>query len=195
MTKLNNRIRQVRKAKGLTQAQLARLVGSTAATISRLETTDMTLSTRWVERLGSALGISPGDLLITPNHIVHVPHLGVFDDTGIVQNHAASAHALAPLQLLFENTLGARLSVDLGPYKANDFVVARLVPYEQLRLLIGKDCLFRAPTGAIWLRKLIAIKDDILTLEDSATYASFFPFSHFDWVGVLIFSIRAANEG
>lgn len=194
MARLNNRIRQVRKSKGLTQAQLARLVGSTAATISRLETTDMTLSTRWVERLGVALDILPGDLLITPNHVIHIPTVGEFDAAGILQNHTSPPQQLAPVQLFFENTLGASLSVDIGPYKANDFVVARLVPYEQLGLLLGKDCLFRDPAGAIHLRKLIAIDGNMLTLEDLVTQVSLFHFDRFEWVAVLVFSIRPAND-
>lgn len=194
MAQLNNRIRHVRKSKGLTQAQLARLVGSTAATISRLETTDMTLSTKWVERLGVALDILPGDLLITPNYVIHIPTLGEFDGTGILQNHSPPSQQLTPVQLLFENTLGASLSVDIGPYKAKDFVVARLVPYEQLALLLGKDCIFRDLSGVIHLRKLIAIDGKMLTLEDIATQISLSHVDQFDWVAVLLFSIRSAND-
>lgn len=193
MAQLNNRIRHVRKSKGLTQAQLAHLVGSTAATISRLETTDMTLSTKWVERLGIALDILPGDLLITPTHVIHIPTLGLFDGAGILQNQSALAHQPTSVKLLFEHTLGASLSVDIGPYRANDFVVARLVPYEQLSLFLGKDCFFRDPTGVTLLRKLIAVDDKVLTLEDLATQASLFHFDQFDWVAVLVFSIRSVN--
>jgi len=195
MAQLHNRIRQVRKSKGLTQGQLARLVGSTAATISRLETTDMTLSTKWVERLGVALDIQPGDLLITPNHTMHIPNLGTLDDAGIVQNRTTPSHQIAPLQLFFENTLCASLSADIGPYKANDHIVARLVSYEQLRALIGKDCLFCDPTGAIHLRKLLAIEDTMLTLEAITTQTPIFHIGPFDWIAVLVFSIRSANDG
>ncbi|MBV1885587.1 MAG: helix-turn-helix domain-containing protein [Parvibaculaceae bacterium] len=194
MARLNNRIRQVRKSRGLTQTQLATLVGSTAATISRLETTDMTLSTRWVERLGVALDILPGDLLVTPSHVIHIPTLGEFDVMGILESGTLPPQQLAPVQLLFENTLGASLSADIGPYKANDFVVARLVPYEQLALLLGKDCLFRDPSGIIHLRKLIAVEENMLTLEDIGAQGSLFHFDRFEWVAVLVFSIRRAND-
>ena len=193
MAQLNNRIRHVRKSKGLTQAQLAHLVGSTAATISRLETTDMTLSTKWIERLGVALDIVPGDLLITPTHVIHIPTLGQFDGAGILQNQSAPAHQPTSVKLLFENTLGANLSEDIGPYRADDFVIARLVPYEQLSLFLGKDCFFRDPTGVTLLKKLIAVDDKKLTLEDLVTQVSLFHFDQFDWVAVLVFNIRSVN--
>lgn len=153
----------------------------------------MTLSTKWVERLGTALDILPGDLLITPTHVIHIPTLGQFDGAGILQNQNAVAPQPTSVKLLFEHTLGASLSVDIGPYRANDFVVARLVPYEQLEHFLGKDCFFRDPTGVTLLRKLVAVDDKVLTLEDLATQASLFHFDQFDWVAVLVFSIRTVN--
>lgn len=42
---MRTRIRHFRKARGLTQTELAEALGTTAATVSRLETADMTVST------------------------------------------------------------------------------------------------------------------------------------------------------
>lgn len=57
------RLRSWREFRGLTQAQLADLVGTTTAVISHLETGKRGLSAKWLYRLAPALGISPGVLL------------------------------------------------------------------------------------------------------------------------------------
>ena len=47
---MKTRIRHFRKLKGLTQSGLALRLSTTAATVSRLATADMTVSTDWLER-------------------------------------------------------------------------------------------------------------------------------------------------
>ena len=56
-----NRIRTIRQDKGLTLAELAEacVPPTTAQTIGRLETGMRNLSLRWMERIGSALGVDP----------------------------------------------------------------------------------------------------------------------------------------
>lgn len=61
--KPQNRIRELRRAKGLSLKQLAELAGTTHQTVQRLETGERRLSQQWMERLASALGIKPADLL------------------------------------------------------------------------------------------------------------------------------------
>ncbi len=50
-------IRAIRIAKGLSQARLARRVGTTQSAISRLEMGDMPPSLRTLARIGEALGL------------------------------------------------------------------------------------------------------------------------------------------
>jgi transcriptional regulator with XRE-family HTH domain len=59
-----NRIAEARKARGMTQQQLADAVGSHWITISKLERGRIKLTTDWLERLAKPLGVSPRDLLV-----------------------------------------------------------------------------------------------------------------------------------
>lgn len=63
MDKLPNRIREVRKAKGLTLQGLGDLVGTNATQVKRLEEGDRKLSVQWMDRISSALQCKPAELL------------------------------------------------------------------------------------------------------------------------------------
>lgn len=58
-----NRIREIREAQGLTQEQLAERAGTTAATISRLETQTRQLTLDWMRRIAQALRVRPEVLI------------------------------------------------------------------------------------------------------------------------------------
>jgi transcriptional regulator with XRE-family HTH domain len=62
-TIIPNRIGELRRAKGLSLAALAKQVGTTAATIDRLEKSKIKLSLNWMDRLSEALEVRPGDLV------------------------------------------------------------------------------------------------------------------------------------
>lgn len=56
-------IREHRIAKGLTQEQLGRVIGKTAAQISELERGAQRYNQDLLEQIGDALGATPGELL------------------------------------------------------------------------------------------------------------------------------------
>ena len=58
-----NHLRAWRELRGLTQAQLAAIVGTQGSVISLLESGDRALSNKWLLRLASALGTRPAFLL------------------------------------------------------------------------------------------------------------------------------------
>jgi len=58
-----NRIGELRRAKGLSLAALAKQANTTAATIDRLEKGKIKLSVDWLSRLAGPLGVRPGDLV------------------------------------------------------------------------------------------------------------------------------------
>lgn len=73
------RIRALRKSRGLTLQELADLVGTTAQTVQRLETANMTVSTDWLERFAEVFGVHPADLMRTERQ----PGVALLDDLGI----------------------------------------------------------------------------------------------------------------
>jgi DNA-binding XRE family transcriptional regulator len=56
---LTRKLRQVREEKGLTQAQLARLIGSSQSRVAKMEATDRTVSLDLMIRTLFQLGLSP----------------------------------------------------------------------------------------------------------------------------------------
>ena len=60
---MENRIKELRRARGLTLQRLAEKAGTTNQQISRLERGERRLTTDWMERLASALGCSPVSLI------------------------------------------------------------------------------------------------------------------------------------
>lgn len=61
--KMTNKIKNARKEKNLTQAELAKKIGTTAQTVSRLEKGDLKLTVSRVQDIAEALGCDPSDLL------------------------------------------------------------------------------------------------------------------------------------
>lgn len=61
---IQTQIRAVRKARGMTLAQVAAHLGTTPQSIQRIETGRMTVSLEWLYAIGDVLGIQPHLLLI-----------------------------------------------------------------------------------------------------------------------------------
>jgi repressor LexA len=74
-----NRIRELRKERGLTQEELAARLGedTSIATVSRLESGSMGLTHSWIDRIAQAMKISPHEIIATPgNQLRMVPVIG-----------------------------------------------------------------------------------------------------------------------
>ncbi|MEE8226919.1 MAG: helix-turn-helix transcriptional regulator, partial [Kiloniellales bacterium] len=61
---MENRIRELRKARGLTLKRMAELLGTSNQQISHLEKGRRRLTLEWMERIAEALECHPSDLLI-----------------------------------------------------------------------------------------------------------------------------------
>lgn len=78
MSPLMLRVRELREALGLTQAELAKRAGVRRATVSRIENAHVTaIDFEVLEKLGDALGVEPGFILVRSSggegHKAHVP--------------------------------------------------------------------------------------------------------------------------
>lgn len=73
-----NRIKELREKRGLTLAQLAELVGTSHATIQRLESSKMKLTQEWANRLAQVLSVQLAEVFgeIVPAVIDGLPVLG-----------------------------------------------------------------------------------------------------------------------
>ncbi len=68
-----NRIYEIRTAKGLTQQQLADMIGTTNQQVGYLENGRRRLSTPWIDKLCDALSVSAGELFEASE--LDVPHV------------------------------------------------------------------------------------------------------------------------
>ncbi|MGE3770948.1 MAG: helix-turn-helix domain-containing protein [Bdellovibrionales bacterium] len=62
---MENRIREVRKARGLGLNDLAKKIGVSMSAMSKLETGQMQLTVRYLEKISKALDVAPASLLPT----------------------------------------------------------------------------------------------------------------------------------
>lgn len=66
---LPNNITSLRKARDLSQTELAKRVGTTLSQMGKLERSERPLSTDWIERIATALSVEPY-VLIAPAHLI-----------------------------------------------------------------------------------------------------------------------------
>ncbi len=62
-TKAPNRIRELREAIGMSQAELARRINVTPPALQKVETGSRGLDQHWMRRIAPVLGVTPADLL------------------------------------------------------------------------------------------------------------------------------------
>jgi transcriptional regulator with XRE-family HTH domain len=92
-----NRIAEIRKAKQLSQQDLAEAVGAHWITISKLERGKMQLTGDWLNRLAGALDVTPGDILPARRRAADIAIMARFGRAGTVEplTDVAPARSLA----------------------------------------------------------------------------------------------------
>jgi len=148
---MDNRIRHFRKQRDMTLAELARKVGTTAQSISRLETGHMTLSTDWLAKLAEAFRVHPTDLLEQPER-KSIPFLGVIGADG----RAAPGEGRLTIDVAADDPVAVRLGAGLGRYEAGDILIADRLSAENIARGLDRDCLAAPEKGAPLLCRAIA---------------------------------------
>ncbi|GEM_PF-3168898 len=69
MENTQNRVKNLRKSRGLTQEQLAESVGKAKSQISKLENGSLQLTLGWIETLSKALGCAPAEIVSSASPI------------------------------------------------------------------------------------------------------------------------------
>lgn len=68
---MSNRIREIRVAKGWTQAELADHIDTSPSVVSGLESGKTRLNSGWIEKICAAFDIAPWALFLDPVHVNH----------------------------------------------------------------------------------------------------------------------------
>lgn len=152
---MKTRIRHFRKRLGLTQTDLAKRLNTTAATVSRLETADMTVSIDWLEKLAQSLGVTVSQLLDERDSRSQ-EFLGEVDGGGLVRTTGADllpALALAGGAPLWIVSVGAAQ----GAFLRGDLLVCELAHSEDWRAHLNVDCLVEVAGEERRLGRLVEI--------------------------------------
>ncbi len=154
-----NRIREIRKAKGMTLAELAEACtpATTAQTIGRLETGTRTLSVNWMDRIGAALGIDPQHLVRSDQQ----PRPQVVAELGLAEAQALPTprEAVLPHELAQGSNTTAMMVLEVtaavGEYRTGDLVWLSRIDPAQAASAINRDCLVPRPGGRYVFGRLI----------------------------------------
>lgn len=151
------RIREVRKAKGLTLHEVAERCRpvTTAQTIGRLETGTRTVSVGWLNRIAAALGVEAADLVTLPDR-ADLPVAAIIGAEGAVAPRR-------PMTLLAPspggNMVGMIVDVAHGDYRAGDNLWAEKLGPEDFGKALNRDVLAPRPVGRFAFGRLVATGD------------------------------------
>lgn len=140
---IQSRIREIRKARGLTLQQVAERIGTTAQTIGRLETGMRTLSIDWVERIAGALEADPSELLAMPEG-GDIEVSGQISAGGVV---AMGRGGVIVPRMIAKSPVAFRVAENMGQYRAGDVVVCDTLDPDQHDKAEGRDCYIVPASG------------------------------------------------
>ncbi|MBD2842220.1 helix-turn-helix domain-containing protein [Erythrobacter rubeus] len=189
-----NRIRDIRKAKGLTLAELAEACDppTTAQTIGRLETGMRNLSIKWMDRIGAALGVDPETLVRSDDN--PLPQV-------VARLGAVGAEALeTPAEAVLPSDLAAQsserpltvLSVteSIGEYRPGDLLWLRQLAPDEASEAINRDCLVPRPGGRFAFGRLIDRRGTLVGLLPPGAGQKQQVVDNPPWIAVAVMLVR-----
>lgn len=148
---MTNLIRQVRLLRGLTQAQLAEKVGTTAATVSRLEQDTMTVSTEWLDRFAAALGVHQSDLLEQRGR----PAIQMLGKAGRSGRVIDSGDEKTSIDLPANDAVAIEIGTSQGIFFAGERLIGERLRGTSMANGTGRDCIVALKAGGIILARVV----------------------------------------
>ena len=150
-----NRIRDIRKQKGWTLADLAEACDppTTAQTIGRLETGMRNLSIKWMDRIGAALGVDP-ETLVRSEKAGHPQIVATLETSG-AEPLARTRDAILPTDLGGGPLMVLAIEAAAGPYCAGDQLWLRQLDPSDAQRAINRDVLVPKKGGRFAFGRLI----------------------------------------
>ena len=157
-----SRVREVRRAKGLTLHDVAERCDppTTAQTIGRLETGTRTLSLGWLNRIAGALGVDASELVQFPDQ----EELPVAAHLGIDGVNAPTKADIMVAPRLFGNMVGLRVVDSIGDYRRGDEIWCEQLDPEHFADALNCDVLVPRPAGRFLFGRLLGREDGKLHL-------------------------------
>ena len=190
-----NRIRESRKAKGLTLAQLAETCDppTTAQTIGRLETGMRNLSTKWMDRIATALDIDPETLVRSESQ--PRPQIVAQLGGGEVEALPSPREAIMPYELAAQGDdaplMVLEVNTAIGEYRTGDLVWLRQMQPDQATSAINRDCLVPRPGGRFTFGRLIDVQGTFVGILPSQAGQKQQVVDKPAWVAVAVMLVRS----
>ncbi|MCM8557276.1 helix-turn-helix domain-containing protein [Sphingomicrobium sediminis] len=149
-----SRIREVRKAKKMTLAEVAARCQppTTAQTIGRLETGTRTLSLAWLNRIAGALGVDAAEL-VANEETQEVEVAAILEAGGNAQAPTQRLIALPPSPA--SDIVALRVEAGIGDYRSGDEIWCRQLGPDDFGSALNKDVLVPRPAGRYIFGRLI----------------------------------------
>lgn len=158
-----NRIRDIRKQKGMTLADLAEACRppTTPQTVGRLETGMRNLSLKWMERIAAALDVDP-EMLVRSERAEHPQVVATLAKLG-PEALSAPRDAILSTDLAGDGPLIV-LDIDYphGEYRPGDQLWLRQIDPDQAARAINRDVLVPKKGGRFAFGRLIDRQGDLL---------------------------------
>jgi transcriptional regulator with XRE-family HTH domain len=186
---VRTRIRHYRKLRGMTQTELASRVGTTAATVSRLETADMTVSMDWLQKFAEVFRVRVSDLIEDPRP-GRVPCIGEIGRGGTLLALAAGYVDSLAVETPARDPVAIRMKESVGGYFAGDLLIADRLPPEKAAEALGRDCFVEADGEASGFGRFISSVDGqfMLVPHEAGEQPRVLPAP--DWIAPVVMLIR-----
>jgi transcriptional regulator with XRE-family HTH domain len=148
------RIRDVRKARGLTLDDVAQRCDppTTPQTIGRLETGTRTVSIGWLNRIARALGVDAQDLVATDQAPAELKVAAVIGASGAAAPRKTSI--VIPPRVM-DGQVAVTVSSTVGNYRAGDEIWCDMLSPEDFGRALNRDVLVPRAAGRFLFGRLI----------------------------------------
>lgn len=184
------RIREVRKARGLTLDDVAQRCEppTTPQTIGRLETGSRTVSVGWLNRIAKALGVDAQDLVATDEARADLKVAAVIGASGATAPRKAAV--LVPPRVL-DGQVGVAVSSSIGNYRAGDEIWCDMLGVEDFGQALNRDVLVPRGAGRFLFGRLINRDSDKLQILPLETGGRQQVVSNPPWIAVAAKLVRS----
>jgi len=188
---MSTRIREFRKLRGMTLQHLAQKVGTTAQTIQRLETGNMTVSLDWLHKIADAFGV-PAAALIVSETTASVTVLGEVGGNGMIV--AASPDAVPitlSLVIAAPRPIAVKVAGRIAGFEVGTMLIADRTDFDPDFLSDGRRCVVALKSGEMLFRRVTtSTAGTALAAPDGDDNGEAIAAEEIDWIAPILMAIQ-----
>jgi transcriptional regulator with XRE-family HTH domain len=175
----------------MTQVDVAHLIGTTAATVSRLETSEMRVSVEWLKRFAHVFGVASADLIDDASATrTRIPYVGEIGRDGALKLVVPADENAVTIEAATRDPIALRIRENVGTYCAGDLIIADRLASEHTSRALGRDCVVGVEGAANGFGRFVSSVDGRYLLVPPSPGAQARPLPTPDWVAPVIMLIR-----